>query len=34
VSGGQTSPVAYGTGRNVGARNTQVLEKPHETFFH
>jgi hypothetical protein len=34
MSGSQTSPVASATGRDVGARDTQVLEKLQETFFY
>jgi hypothetical protein len=30
----QPSPVASATGRDVGTRDTQVLEKLHETFFY
>src|SRR5712691_11835609 len=34
MSGSQTSPVASATGRDVGALDTQVLEKLQETFFY
>ena len=34
MSGSQTSPVASATSRDVGARDTQVLEKLQETFFY
>jgi len=34
MSGGQASPVSATTGRDVGALDTQVLEKLHETFFY
>ena len=34
MSSRQTSPVASATGRDVGALDTQVLEKLQETFFY
>jgi len=34
MSRSEPSPVSSTTGRDVGARDTQVLEKLHETFFY